>query len=204
MKRVLPAVITAALAAAVIGTMFFGLWPEFTKGVDNWEVLISATMCCVGLVNLTAVHFKRIQRKTSTWYLSIMLLVVMYGMTILGVITGPMGKAYSRLFSAIQVPLASSLMAILAFYVTSASYRAFRVRSRDAAILLVSGLIVMLGRAPVGEMIFPGVGKISSWILSVPNAASMRAIEFGVYAGALITASRIILGLDRPYLGIGE
>jgi hypothetical protein len=95
----------------------------------------------------------------------------------------------------------STMFALLAFYVASASYRAFRARSFHAALLLVAGVIVMLGRVPLGEII--GLHHLSSWILDYPNLAAKRGILMGVGLGMVATAIKIIVGIERTYLGKG-
>ena len=63
------------------------------------------------------------------------------------------GSLFSWMFFHIFTPLSATMFALLAFFVASASYRAFRIRNFEATLLLVSGIILMLGRVPAGELI---------------------------------------------------
>ena len=60
---------------------------------------------------------------------------------------------FSRLFNSIIDPLESTMFALLAFFVASASYRAFRIRNFEASLLLASGILVMIGAVPFGSYI---------------------------------------------------
>ncbi|MGE5578959.1 MAG: hypothetical protein ACM3WU_02845 [Bacillota bacterium] len=204
MKRNLPYALTVFSAAVILIGGFFGLGKEAVEEVDKWFILSTAIVCCIGLVNLTAVHSRNVKRKGKDWDLSLVLLAITYGYLLLGVVTGPTAPTYSWIFNATTVPIGATFYSVLAFYIVSAAYRAFRARSRDAAILLTAGVLVLLGNAPIGEAIFPGFGTATKWIMNIATASAMRAVILGATIGAFITAIRVIFGIDRSYAPAGE
>lgn len=91
-----------------------------------------------------------------------------------------------------------------AFHLASASYRAFRAKNLQAAVLLVSGVLVMLGNAPVGEVIWNRFPTISNWIMGVVNLAGSRGILISTAIGMVGVSLRILTGIDRSHLGGAE
>ena len=116
------------------------------------------------------------------------------------------------LFENVQVPLDATMFSLLAFFIASAAFRAFRARNLEAALLLISACVVILGLTPPFIHLwnsafgfaenFPSAAK--DWILETPNLAARRGIILGVGLGAAAQSFRIILGIERAYLGGGE
>jgi len=137
--------------------------------------------------------------------------VILAGLTVMGVI-GVAGayrpgqlSQFKYMFENLVSPLQSTMFALLSFYVASAAYRAFRAKNLDAGILLVAAIVVMLGRIPFGDMLTKGaMTPLSEWLMSWPNAAAQRGIIIGAALGAASMSIRIILGIERTYLGSGQ
>ena len=97
------------------------------------------------------------------------------------------------------------MYSILAFFITSAAYRAFRARNLEAAFILVSGTLVVMSNAPLFTSAFPTFINWREWIFDVPNASTMRAVLMGAALGAIALAVRTLMGIERGYLrGGGE
>ena len=77
---------------------------------------------------------------------------------------------------------------------------AFRARNLEAAILLIAGILVMIGRVPIGNMIWQKFPVIANWILDWPSMAARRGILLGITLGVVGTSLRIMLGIERSYL----
>jgi len=120
---------------------------------------------------------------------------------------------YTLLFEGLLRSLDATMFSILAFYIVSAAYRAFRIRSVEAGILMVVALILMMGQVPLGMALtnwIPKTGLISTlriegfsqYVLQAINSPVQRAISFGLGLGALPMALRIWLSLERgTYFG---
>lgn len=120
------------------------------------------------------------------------------------------GTFYSWIFYSIFTPLTSTMFALLAFFVASASYRAFKIRNLEATILLAAGIIIMIGRVPLGAYLtgwLPSwlqwlhLPRLQEWIYQYPNAAGSRAIMIGIGLGIVGTSLRVILGIEKSFMG---
>jgi len=115
------------------------------------------------------------------------------------------GSLFQWMFKYIFSPLSATMFALLAFFVASASFRAFRARNFEASLLLVAGIIIMLGRVPIGSL-------ISSWTImyilafcigiGINSYAKSRNVMFGWILGSCgaITGFGMTMGwpIDQP------
>ncbi|MDQ7798639.1 MAG: hypothetical protein RDU76_06815 [Candidatus Edwardsbacteria bacterium] len=210
MKRQIPLIIVLTL-----GIFFFIQFFVPSQVSTNiyqitlqWTIVISAFAIVLAVGSLFNHHMLKIKRRKPHWWNSIVTLAALVVMALLGILgrwrgLEKLGDLYHTLFLYVQAPMDSAMFAILAFYMASAAYRAFRARSQEAALLLISGFIVMLGVIPFGSMIWSRIPDIAEWILMVPNMAAKRGILFGVGLGMTATSLKIILGIERSWLGGG-
>ena len=171
------------------------------NNVLDWKQVVFGVTLILGVVSLFLYHWKKIERRDEGWFYSIVTVAGLVFMIVVAIIFTKERGPYPWMFDYVQAPMQSTMFALLAFYVASASYRAFRARSFHAALLFIAGVIVMLGRVPLGEMI--GLHHPSAWILDYPNLAAKRGVMIGVGLGIVATAIKIIVGMERTYLGKG-
>ncbi|HHW17822.1 MAG TPA: hypothetical protein GXX30_02840 [Firmicutes bacterium] len=206
MRREIPVIITAVAGMTYVLAAFFDVpvLSAVKSNLDKWYLIVTAATVFVGVVNLISIHYEAIIKKKPGRFQSIVLLLSMFGTIGIGLIQTAQGKGYSFLFQYVLNPLSSTTYSLLCFYIASAAYRAFRLRSLDGTLLLVSGVIIMLGTVPVGDAIWKGIPLVSGWLLNVPNTAGMRGIMIGATLGGIATAARIVLGIERGHLGRAE
>jgi positive regulator of sigma E activity len=175
---------------------------QFFDTIIKWIRIISAFALVLGVRSISLRHIETVRRKRSGFVYSLFTLISMAVTALLGLIFGVGAQAPIRLiFNNILVPLGATMFSILAFYMASAAYRAFRARTFEATLLLIAAFIVMLGMVPMGNLISPHFSTIAEWLLSVPNMAAKRGILFGVALGVIATSLKIILGIERGWLG---
>jgi len=103
------------------------------------------------------------------------------------------------------IPLGASMYALLAFFVASAAFNSFRVRSFEAFIMMVAAVLVILGQIPQGQLyISEHLPLVRSWVLRYVSTPAFRAIAFGASIAALSMAVRMWLSLEKGPMEDGE
>jgi hypothetical protein len=195
--------------------------------LDSWMVIVAGFALPLGVVNVFQNHSRKIARREQGWAYSIALLIPLIVMGSLGVLgafgvpAGGIGKnadgsstPFDWIFGNMFFPLQSTMFALLAFFMASAAYRAFRIRSLQATLLLIAAVIVMMGRIPFGETLLSWLPAswgarawlpaLTNWIMDKPNSAAQSGIIIGAALGAAAMSLRVILGLETSFLGKGK
>ena len=191
---------------------------SFSQGiyeeVISWALIIGPFALVLATVTLIQTHTARIRRRTEHWQYSLVVFAGLIIMVLIGIPFGPQNTIFEWLYNNVQLPMDATMFSLLAFFIASAAYRAFRARTFEASLLLITALIVMMGNVPVGDLIWntvlfwtpweDGASWWRQWILDNPNLSARRGIILGVSLGVISQSIRIILGIERSYLGGGD
>lgn len=233
MSKTVPVVIATLVGLLMIVAYFSPRLLEWRDVAQEWYTIVAAIAIFLGGTNLCLHHLKKVSDRNAGWGFSAVTLLSFAITLVVGLLkwgvapdslrnldhpwSGPIlqeGGAFWWIFQYISTPILSTMFALLAFYVASAAFRAFRAKNFEAILLLLTALIVLVGQTKDREF--------TSLFLSPPNAgvdhylpvadltefvrktfvtAGQRAIMIGIALGVVATSLRILLGLDRSYLG---
>ncbi len=167
----------------------------------QWKLSLGAAILFFAAASLIVLHIKRVKRRERRWGYSAVTLGSTALMLFFGMAFGVEdGGVFADWFQYLITPIESTMFSLLAFFVASAAFRAFRARTWSASVLLVSAFVVMLGLVPFIENRVPFFSDAASFILEYPNSAAKRAILIGTALGAISVAVKTILGMDKTVL----
>jgi hypothetical protein len=212
MRREIPMIVAFVAGVIIILEFFVPSLRSVASEIQKWYLVVVAFAILVGAFNLLRMNYMKIRGRRADWPYSIILIIGLFAMAIAGIFFGiDQGTVFDWLFNYLMFPMSSTMFALLAFFVASAAYRAFRARAVDATLLLVAAIIVMLGQVPIGsiwvpewwprELVFLTPDWLKDRIMNIFNTAGQRAILIGASLGVVSTSLRILLGIERSYLG---
>ncbi|MBI2827911.1 MAG: hypothetical protein HY527_15640 [Betaproteobacteria bacterium] len=235
MKQTGPLLITAAGGFVLIVAYFIPFAQNWGELAAIWFDILAAVAFILGGGNLLKTHLKRISDRARGWGYSGVVVVSFLATLFVGLVkvgVNPsaqfpdfawsgqyrqMGSAFWYLFQYAFTPLTATMFSLLAFYIASAAFRAFRAKNVEAVLLLGTAFIILLGRTFAGVALtswidpdvwagfayFTGLRleNLTVYIMSVFNTAGNRAIMIGIALGIVATSLKVLLGIDRSYLG---
>jgi hypothetical protein len=203
MKREIPLLIVGITGFAMLIQYFIptDLSQNFFTFANDWVIVIGIISMPLGIWSLVKANILKLRVPGERFYSAVLLFgFLIMVLTCLKDENRTMGSFHMDLFSYVLVPIQATIFSLLAFFIASAAYRAFRARSLLATFLLLTAFIIMFRFIPLGPISTVNL-TIVSWILQVPNMAANRAIMMGIGLGATATAMKIILGIERTYMG---
>jgi len=232
LKRQLP-VFIAFLAGLLLWVQFYVPTQSSAALQENfnlWVRIISAFAAILGILAAMRHHAQRIQQRKAGFAFSWVTIISFAVMTLAGLLPihfpgfaemqNHDAGLHQWLYDNVMLPMQATLFATLAFFIASAAFRAFRARSAEAAALLITACIVMIGRVPAGDLLaihmphftaasgtvysYLDLPKAVDWLLNVPSAAAQRGILLGVTLSQVAISVRIIFGIERTYMGGGD
>lgn len=192
--------------------------------------ILAGFLLGLGVYSILRIHLRKFFKKQQDWFFSAVLLSCMLLMIVFGywdwinhldptkaslwddVSLYPWNnKVYDILFEGLLQQMDAAMFSIIAFYILSAAYRAFRVRSVEATILLGTALIVMLSLMGAVAYLWDQkmlgdagsfaanfkLSEVAKWLQDTLQTPSLRGIDFGVGIGALAMGMRLWLSLER-------
>ncbi len=206
MKREGPRLVALVTGLVVLGGYFFT--SESVKAASDeivrWRIIVAAFALALGGFNMMRLHGRAIAEKRKNWLYSAIFMAAFVAYFALGVAKSTTSPEYTYIWQNVYQPAASTMYSFTIFYMTSACWRAFRIRNWQAGVLMATGAIVLLGQVGLGAAISSYIPRISDWIIGVPNAAAIRSITIGGSLGMVVMSIRVILGLERTYMAGGK
>ncbi|MCA9115577.1 MAG: hypothetical protein KDA79_10850 [Planctomycetaceae bacterium] len=228
MKRTVPLFIAAITGFVLIAADFVPYTQSWGDTAMIWFDILAAVAFILGGANLLRMHLQKISDVRPGWGYSVVtilafLVTLVVGLGKFGVHPAEdfpnhpwsgdyiaHGGGFWWIYEYVYLPLAATMFAMLAFYIASAAYRAFRAKNTEATILLATAFIVLLGRTYAGVYLTGNLPESLAWlklnyltdvIMNVFNLAGNRAITIGIGLGVVALSLKVLLGVDRSYLG---
>ncbi|MDG1137652.1 MAG: hypothetical protein P8N28_05255 [Phycisphaerales bacterium] len=229
MKRTVPLIIAIVAGFVLLIANFIPFAEGWGLTAQEWFNILAVGAMILGGGNLVKLHLMKVSGQRKGWGYSVVTIgcflgTLVFGLLKIGVHPNELypnvswsgyylesGSSLWWIYQHMIVPLTSMMFAMLAFYVATAAFRAFRAKNTEATLLLVTAGVVLLGRTYAGVWLFEGwlpesmqwlrFDNLTVWIMDIPNTAGTRAITIGIALGVVATSLRILLGVDRSYLG---
>jgi hypothetical protein len=220
MRTTVPVAVAFISGVILVISFFFNEETTFVGRLSqellDWLIVVGGFTLLLGIVSIVRVNWSAVQKRSDNWIYRLFTILAIAATAVPSVLPNSWSPLFGRqdgsifdwLFNYLQAPMMATMFATLAFYIASAAYRAFRARNAEATILLLTATLVMFWRVPIGEALLnqlPGDLPyiINTYVMNGANLAVQRGIIIGAALGAASMSLRIILGIERTYMGKG-
>jgi hypothetical protein len=222
-----------------------GFWiGDAISKVADISNILTTILLGLGIYSLMRIHLGKIFKRQADRGFSVVLIVSMLAITLFGYadwVTREFGDKQGKLndmanwmpvnfgrdllFDGFLMQMDSAMFSMIAFFILSAAYRAFRIRSVESTVLMASALILMISL--LGGVVYgwnhgvsniaasmnlphadPSVNEasylnsfkltsVAGWVRGFLQVPALRAVDFGIGLGALAMGLRLWLGLEK-------
>src|SRR5262245_15139643 len=171
--------------------------------IQQWVIIVVAFTYVLGVANVLKINMTQVQRRERDWPYKIVLIAGLVATIAVGFSEGTRylndGTRFSWIYSTFYSSMSATMFALLAFFIASAAFRAFRVRTVEALLLAIAAFLLMIGRVPIGGAIHPVLPAAAEWLMEIPQNAAKRGILMGAALGVMATGFRLLFGLEKTY-----
>ena len=204
--KILNIIIAVAAGLIVLLGYFFRIpaIDDLRGQLLNWAVTLSGVAGLIAILNLIfGVHWKRVKEKHERRGASLVIIISFAVTLVAGIFLGPSSPGFQKLVTHVQVPIESSLMALLAISLVVASLKILqRHRSWMGFVFFLCVVLFLILNS--GVLAFTSEIPVLRDFLSAFHhapVAGARGILLGIALGSLAAGIRVMIGLDRPYNG---
>lgn len=228
LKRTIPILIASFVGFLLVFSKFSPPMKQWENSVKTWFDILAAFAFILGAGNLVLSHLKKISDRVAGWGYSVITLAAFVVTLFLGLTKFAVppnadypeyswsgdymaeGSGFWWVYNYVYLPLAATMFACLAFYISSAAFRAFRAKNLEASLLLLTAVILLLAQTSNGLLLtefLPDslsmfkLESVKHVLINLFNTIGTRAIMIGIALGVVSTSLKVLLGVDRSYLG---
>ena len=198
-KRTIPLIIAALIGFLLIATYFIPYTEQWGATAMEMFIILAAAAMVLGAGNLIMLNLSKVSGKKPGWAYGAITLLAFFITLAVGVFkigalptvtspdnpwTAPLvsqeGVPFWWIYSYVYKPLTATMFAMLAFYIASAAFRAFRAKNIEATLLLGTAFIVLLGQIYAGEWLTSFLPDLTSYVMSFPDTSQAFAQAIGI------------------------
>ncbi|MFN8445705.1 MAG: hypothetical protein U0175_33245 [Caldilineaceae bacterium] len=171
------------------------------QNISDWlyrsMIVLGAVALVLGILNVVAVHVRRIRAGDKEWSFSLVLILCLIGTWVTGLAApnGIFNPIVAWIFERLVMPGQAALFALLPFFLAVAAWRYLRFDQKGGTWMLAGALLMLFMQMPGrSDSLLSGLAPFYEKWLSDPVIAVMRGVLLGGALAAVAAALRLMVG----------
>lgn len=202
MKKILLIAIIAGTGLTILaGYFLYGPLTPVVSALVDWGILLIGVSGLIGIGYLVRGQILKLARRQKGAFFSVVSLLAFIFTFAAGFVWSPQNELYRNLVLNVQIPVETSLLAILAVTLLYGSLRLIRTRGwtpmsisffASAMVTLILNLGIFQAGADSSG------GRLVAFLRRLPLVGA-RGVILGMAIGGLVVGLRVLMTIDRPY-----